>query len=137
MLVYPTRCQLGDIDFMVHMNNARVLRASDFARVGWYTATGMWGAIKAAGGSATTAASTIRYRRSIGPFQAFHIRLRLVHWSEKNMYLEQLYVHPTTGFVFAASYNKQALIGCSAHDVRCCAAACCDHWHTWRGRGLE
>ncbi len=57
---YASRCHLADIDWMVHMNNSRILRVADFARIKFYTETGVWRVIKALGGSIVTAGSTIR-----------------------------------------------------------------------------
>ncbi|TEB17433.1 hypothetical protein C9890_0518, partial [Perkinsus sp. BL_2016] len=43
---------------------------------------------------------TIRYRRSIGPFQAYSIITKLVWWDEKNLYIQQNFLNPKDGFIF-------------------------------------
>jgi acyl-CoA thioesterase FadM len=104
------RCTLADLDWMLHMNNGRYLRHCDIARTSFYTSNCLWQAVKSLGAVIVVASSTIRYRRSIGPFEAYSIVTRLVWWdNEKNLYIEQNFVNPTSGFVFATVYIKAAI----------------------------
>jgi acyl-CoA thioesterase FadM len=104
------RCTLADLDWMLHMNNGRYLRHCDIARTSFYTSNCLWQAAKSLGAVIVVASSTIRYRRSIGPFEAYSIITRLVWWdNEKNLYIEQNFMNPTNGFVFSTVYIKAAI----------------------------
>ena len=83
------RCTLADLDWMLHMNNGRYLRHCDIARTTFYTSNCLWQAAKSLGAVVVVASSTIRYRRSIGPFSCYSIVTKLVWWDEKNLYIEQ------------------------------------------------
>lgn len=43
----------------------------------------------------TVASETIRFRRSLAPFQSFELRTRILGWDEKCFYIEQLFVAPS------------------------------------------
>jgi acyl-CoA thioesterase FadM len=103
------RCTLADLDWMLHMNNSRYLRHCDIARTTFYTCNCLWQAAKSLGAVVVVASSTIRYRRSIGPFKAYSIVTKLVWWDEKNLYIEQSFLNPKDGFVFASVYVKAAM----------------------------
>jgi acyl-CoA thioesterase FadM len=103
------RCTLADLDWMLHMNNGRYLRHCDIARTTFYTCNCLWQAAKSLGTVIVVASSTIRYRRSINPFQAYSIVTRLVWWDEKNLYIEQNFLNPKDGFIFASVYVKAAI----------------------------
>ena len=111
------RCTIADLDWMMHMNNGRYLRHCDVARTTYYTSNFMWQAAKSLGGVVVVASSTIRYRRSIGPFQAYSIITKLVWWDEKNLYIQQNFLNPKDGFIFATVYIKAALVKCSTHAL--------------------
>jgi acyl-CoA thioesterase FadM len=103
------RCTLADLDWMLHMNNGRYLRHCDIARTTFYTSNCMWQAAKSFGTVIVVASSTIRYRRSINAFQAYSITTKLVWWDEKNLYIEQNFLNPKDGFIFATVYVKVAI----------------------------
>ena len=107
------RCTLADLDWMLHMNNGRYLRHCDIARTTFYTSNNLWQAAKSLGAVVVVASSTIRYRRSIPPFQAYSIITKLVWWDEKNLYIEQNFLNPKNGFIFATVYIKGATVNCS------------------------
>jgi len=55
-----------DLDFQLHMNNARYLREADFARVKLWAENGIGKAVyRRRGASITNAGNSIRYRRSL------------------------------------------------------------------------
>ena len=103
------RCTLADLDWMIHMNNGRYLRNCECARIYFYTSNCLWQAAKSLGSVLVVASSTIRYRRSIGPFQPYSITTRLVWWDEKNLYIEQNFLNPKDDFIYATVYIKGAL----------------------------
>jgi acyl-CoA thioesterase FadM len=121
------RCAAADLDWMMHMNNGRYLRHCDIARTTFYTSNNLWQAAKSLGATVVVASSTIRYRRSIGPFQAYSIVTKLVWWDEKNLYIEQNFLNPKDGFIFAAVYVKAA-VKAAPNDcsVRALLTRCCE-----------
>ena len=44
---------------------------------------------------------SLRFRREIAPFQRFQVTTKLAGWDERSLYLETLFLHPSTGFVHA------------------------------------
>ena len=121
------RCSLADLDWMLHMNNGRYLRHCDIARTTFYTSNCLWSAAKSLGAVIVVASSTIRYRRSIGPFKAYRIATKLVWWDEKNLYIEQSFLNPKDGFVYAVVYVKAALKAAPNDcDVRSLLTRCCE-----------
>ncbi|XP_064636131.1 protein THEM6-like [Lineus longissimus] len=110
-------CFSTDLDFMLHMNNARYLRECDFGRFCLYTRTGVWGALKKLGGSMTLGASTIRYRKSINFLCLYQVRTKIVCWDEKAFYLEQTFIRPSDKFVYAIALIKQSVIKVPPKDV--------------------
>ncbi|XP_072007090.1 protein THEM6 isoform X1 [Engystomops pustulosus] len=106
-----------DLDFLLHMNNSRYLREADFARLSYFTRSGLFGAIHAMGAGMVMAACTIRYRRSLRLLEAFEIRTRLLCWDEKAFYVEQRFVAPKDGFVCAVLLSRQHIIGNSPDKV--------------------
>jgi acyl-CoA thioesterase FadM len=107
------RCTLADLDWMMHMNNGRYLRHCDIARTTFYTGSNLWQAAKSLGGVVVVASSTIRYRKSINPFQAYSIITKIVWWDDKSLYLEQTFLKPEDSFVFATAYIKAVPKNCS------------------------
>lgn len=85
---------LGDLDLYVHMNNARVwlqchwsrsqtcqyLRACDLARIKLWLSNGVLKELqkKDTRGFIVLGASTIRYRRSLEPFETYTVKF--VRW---------------------------------------------------------
>jgi acyl-CoA thioesterase FadM len=124
------RCTAADLDWMMHMNNSRYLRRCDIARTTFYTSNNLWQAAKSLGATVVVASSTIRYRRSIGPFQAYSIDTKLVWWDEKNLYIEQNFLNPKDGFIFATVYIKAA-VKAAPNDcnVRALLTRCCEMLH--------
>ncbi|KAM8966511.1 protein THEM6 [Pelodytes ibericus] len=106
-----------DLDFLFHMNNSRYQREADFARLSYFTRSGLFGAIHSLGSGMVMAACTIRYRRSLRLLEPFEIRTRLLCWDEKAFYVEQRFVAPKDGFVCAVLLSRQHIIGNSPDKV--------------------
>lgn len=98
------------------MNNARYLRELDFARFHYYGLTGIYGAIKAAGGGAVQGASSVRYRRTIPIFNPYKITTELVWWDDKAIYLEQKFI-TFDGFVRAVAMSRQCITNVDVIDL--------------------
>lgn len=78
----------NDLDYNMHMNNARYLGLMDVGRVDLILRTGMWRPMRQHHWSAVLAGSMVRYRRSLKPFQRLTLKSRLIGWDEKWLYIE-------------------------------------------------
>src|SRR6266699_2640959 len=75
MRVWP-----NDLDLNVHMNSGRYLSMMDIGRVEILGRTRLLRKVFGRGWRPIAAAATIRYRRSLLPFQRFTVRTRVVCW---------------------------------------------------------
>ena len=82
------RVMPGDLDYNVHMNNARYLALMDLGRIDLILRTGMWRAMWRNHWQAVLAGSLVRYRRPLKPFQKFTLTSKLIGWDEKWFYIE-------------------------------------------------
>ncbi|MEO3432945.1 thioesterase family protein [Inquilinus sp. CAU 1745] len=79
----------NDLDFNLHMNNGRYLTLMDLGRTDLMIRSGFARVAFARRWMPVLAGATIRYRRSLAPFQRFQLESRLVGWDDKWLYLEQ------------------------------------------------
>ncbi|KAM6457723.1 protein THEM6 isoform 1-T1 [Liasis olivaceus] len=101
----------SDLDFLLHMNNARYSREADLARCVHMTRCGLFRAIRALGGHTVLAASCCRFRRSLRLLERFTIRTRLRGWDHRAFLLEQRFVSARDGFVCAVLLVRQHVVG--------------------------
>lgn len=78
----------NDLDYNVHMNNARYLALMDVGRVDLILRTGLWRAMWRHHWQAVIAGSIVRYRRPLRPFQRMELVSRLIGWDERWFYIE-------------------------------------------------
>ncbi|MGD9171509.1 MAG: thioesterase family protein, partial [Candidatus Thiodiazotropha sp.] len=78
-----------DLDFNLHMNNARYLSFMDLGRTDLLVRAGMLGLVSRKRWKPVTGSIDIKYRRSLMPFQRFKLYTRVLCWDEKWLYLEQ------------------------------------------------
>lgn len=78
-----------DIDFNLHMNNARYLSVMDYARVHLLARSRLLEHIVRSRWQPLVGAVWMTYRRSLPLFSAFTIASRLVCWDERWFYIEQ------------------------------------------------
>lgn len=90
--VSPFRVLPSDLDALGHMNNAKYLMFMDLGRLDQMFRTGLWKASNARGWYSVVATQTIRYRRSLKPWQRFELHTRVVGFDEKAMYIESRFV---------------------------------------------
>jgi len=81
----------NDIDFNLHLNNARYLSIMDYGRVHLLARTGLLRHIVRSRWKPLVGAVWITYRRSLPVFSAFTLTSRLVCWDERWFYLEQTF----------------------------------------------
>ena len=89
----------SDLDTSVHMNNGRYLTIMDLGRLDLMVRSGLWRAVLRHRWTPIANAVHIRFRRELGPFQAFTLVSRIMSWSAGSIVMEQR-------FVFAAGPRK-------------------------------
>ena len=81
----------NDIDFNLHLNNARYLNIMDYARTHLLARTGLLEHVIRARWKPMVGAVWITYRRSLPVFSRFWLSSRLVCWDERWFYIEQTF----------------------------------------------
>jgi acyl-CoA thioesterase FadM len=81
-----------DLDLNMHMNNGRYLSIMDLGRMDLIVRFGIMKQVLKNKWSPILASATIRYRKSLNPFQKFRLETRVVWWDEKWFYMEQRFV---------------------------------------------
>ena len=85
----PFRVWPNDLDVFMHMNNGAYLTIADLGRTDLMLRSGTFGPIRARGWYPVVAGETIRFRRSLRPFQRYAVVTRLLGWTDRSIYLEQ------------------------------------------------
>jgi acyl-CoA thioesterase FadM len=104
MRVWP-----NDLDLNVHMNSGRYVSLMDVGRVEILGRMRVLWKVFGRGWRPMVGGSTIRYRRSLSPFQRFIVRTRIVCWDEKWLYFRQ--VIESHGEVYAIAFVRGLLHG--------------------------
>ena len=102
--VWPT-----DLDVNLHMNNGRYLTLMDLGRLDLIFRMGLLKHMIRQRWRPLAASATIQFRRSLGPFQKFQIRTRLVCWDERWIYFGQTF--ESEGRVVAQGFIRALLRG--------------------------
>ncbi len=97
----------NDLDVNVHMNNGRFLSVMDLGRFDLTFRTGLGKAMLRNRWQPLVGGVTIRYRRSLDPFEAYELHTRLLGWDAKWFLLEQRFMK--RGGVLAAEGVVRAL----------------------------
>ena len=79
----------NDIDANMHMNNARYLAHMDLGRVDYIIRCGLGRHLRRERVQALLGSATVRFSRSLKPFERFTLRTRVIGWDEKWFYVEQ------------------------------------------------
>jgi acyl-CoA thioesterase FadM len=108
---YAATVNLGDIDRNKHMNNAKYVDKTNFARRHFFVTLGIWPKMKRQGLNMIVRAQCIRYRRELSLWQSYIIRHKLlaIDDAEKSLYLEARFI--SNDFVCAIQYVKYTLVG--------------------------
>ena len=85
------RVALQDLDSNLHVNNGTYLQMMDVARNNQIADLGMYPIARAKGWAPVVAASTVKYRRSLRPFERFEVTSRILGWDERMFYMEQVF----------------------------------------------
>lgn len=86
MRVWP-----NNIDFNLHMNNARYLSAMDYGRMHLLARAGLLEHVLRAGWQPVVGAVWVTYRRSLPLWARFTLTSRLLCWDERWFYMEQVF----------------------------------------------
>ena len=87
--VLRMRVAPGDLDLNGHMNNGRYLALMDIGRLDLAVRVGFLGIAWRRRWRPLLGSATIRFRRSLQPFQRFTLRTRLLGWDDKWLVFEQ------------------------------------------------
>lgn len=90
--VSPFRVLPSDLDALGHMNNAKYFALMDLGRVDQMLRSGLWKASTERGWYSVVASQTIRYRRSLKPWERFELHTRVIGFDEKAMYIESRFM---------------------------------------------
>ena len=104
MRVWP-----NDVDLNVHMTSGRYISMMDIGRVTILARARLLPQTFGRGWRPIVSQTTIRYRRSLLPFQRFVVRSRVVCWDEKWLYFRHVMEH--RGEVCAVAYVRGLMRG--------------------------
>ena len=109
MRVWP-----NDIDFNLHMNNARYLSMMDFGRIHLLARVGLLNHIVRSRWMPLVGAVWMTYRRSLPVFAGFWLASRVVCWDERWFYIEQTFAGrdglAAVGWVKGALRDAQGIV---------------------------
>jgi acyl-CoA thioesterase FadM len=107
--IHAFRVWPHDLDVNGHMNNGRYLTIMDLGRVDLILRTGLGRMAWKHGWSPLVGSATIRFRRSLDPFQRYQLKSRILCWDEKWFFIEQRFER--RGELIAAGLVKGLLRG--------------------------
>jgi len=102
------RVRPWEIDLFGHMNNGRYLQIMDLARVDWMRRCGVADAALAHRWSALLGGQIIRFRRSLGPLEAYTVTTRLLGWDNRWFFIEH-HFRTSKGRTAAVAISRAAL----------------------------
>jgi acyl-CoA thioesterase FadM len=104
----------NDLDLNRHMNNSRYLALMDLGRYDLTRRVGLLQACRRNKWFPVVGSVTIRFRRSLKPFQSCALRTRVVCWDEKRFFLEQTFLRGgdlvATAMVRAVFLSKEGSV---------------------------
>lgn len=87
MIVLPT-----DLDFNMHMNNGRYFTIMDLGRLDFLLRSGFAKTVREFKSVPILAASLIRYRFPLNPFQKYTLETHIRGWDDKWIFIEQRFI---------------------------------------------
>lgn len=100
--VMPLRVWPMDLDFNLHKNNGRYLTTMDVGRMDMAFRAGLHKPMFKYKWMPLLGSSTIRYFRSLRPFQRFDLVTQIVGWDEKWVFIEQKFISNNKLYAVAA-----------------------------------
>jgi acyl-CoA thioesterase FadM len=104
----------NDVDFNLHLNNARYLSVMDYGRIHLLARTGLLSPILKARWAPVVGAVWITYRRSLPLWARYQLATRLVCWDERWFYMEQTFTGAdglaAVGWVKGALIDKRGIV---------------------------
>lgn len=91
MRVYP-----NDLDLFMHVNNGVFFTYADLGRTDLLLRSDAFHRMRKLGWYPVVAAETMQFKRSLKIGQRFCMRTEVVGWSDKAIYLEQIFTHKQT-----------------------------------------
>ncbi len=88
----PFRCLPTDLDVLRHMNNGIYFSILDLARVDLMTRAGIASKLSRNGFYPVVVAETIRFKKSISPFESFFVETTVIGWDDKAFLLQQKFL---------------------------------------------
>lgn len=130
----PFRSQLGffdecetkfrawpsDIDLNIHINNGKYLSMMDLGRFDLIFRTRAIKRLKAHSVFPVVSSQSIRYQKSIGLFQSFSIKTKVLGWDDKFFFLQQTFEskgEPVALAIVKARFLKKGVKNFTTHDV--------------------
>lgn len=110
-IIVPSVVLTSDLDYMLHMNNARYLREADIARYTYFCHYKFMLALKACRANTVLSASCSRHRQPLSLFERFDIHTRILGWDDHAFYLEQQFISRRKGFVAAVIHCRHHVVG--------------------------
>lgn len=102
--VWPT-----DLDFNLHLNNARYLSMMDIGRLDLLARAGALRPMLRNRWHPVVGAVMLRFRRALDPWMKFQLRTRIAGWDEKWFYIEQRFERDAE--VYAVGLVRAAIRG--------------------------
>lgn len=81
-----------DLDFNFHVNNGRYLSIMDLGRFDLMLRAGVFWKFLSRGYYPVVVSESIRFLRSLRPFESFRVETQIESWDEKDLFLSQKFI---------------------------------------------
>ena len=98
------RVNIFDLDLNMHMNNGRYFAIMDLGRFDLLLKSNTFWMLAKQGFFPVVTSQSIRFKKSLGPFQKFQILTQIESWDEKDFYISQKFIKDD--IVYAQGYVK-------------------------------
>jgi acyl-CoA thioesterase FadM len=98
------RVQLTDLDLNLHLTNSRYPAFVDLARLDFFIKSGIWERGRSQGWMPVLSTSYMRFRRDLGLYDKFTVRVELLYMSPRWVYLDYKFIKD--GFVYCHVVQK-------------------------------
>lgn len=111
-ILAPCRTQFWvnplDLDINMHMNNGRYLSIMDLGRIDLMRKAGVFGKLFFQGYYPVVVSESIKFKKSLDPFQFFILETQVEAWNAKDFYLRQTFIRKIDGkdVIVAEGYIK-------------------------------